>query len=381
MVSNNNNRAGRTQRQKLDEAIIERVKNEVRKRNKYSFNMCRATNVLICGASRSGKTSLFKLLADPAYCPARGTGLFSDTVSMTLRTFSLTDQTEHKVHEVVVNLIDTPGTFELKSAKEQFTQRSNDEIKNIIVNCINNEITYLNMLVLVINAMKFSEQEIESVKIFLDLFGDSKLPLLLCLTHADHMNPDKRESVEQQIKELPGLADYFSKDTFMVRWVGCVDHAGKDYKLEDALKDDYEDVMEWRDLLIDDIFKSADSNVSLINTDIYKDRKNQCLDKIDHLLHDMNWILSLNMEDVLTAADQMRISRHREGMEFIHDHVKYILYDTDDKKSIDKFHTLYSFIEQIRTCNKSDANKQALLGKWTGKTQVSSAVMAKIENA
>ena len=184
----------RSRRTVLSEADISRVKNELRMRNKYDFNMCRATNVLICGASRSGKTNLFKLLADPAFCPEAGTGLFSDTVSMTLRTFSLTNKVDGAVHEVVINLIDTPGTFEMKSNKEQFKQRSNEEIKNLIVNCINNEICYLNMLVLAINAMKFSSQEIESVKLFLDLFGQCDIPIVLCLTHADHFNAAKRES-------------------------------------------------------------------------------------------------------------------------------------------------------------------------------------------
>ena len=72
----------RRTRTRLDDATIEMTKMQVRERDPYGFNMCKATNVLICGASRSGKTTMFKILADPAYCPDSTSGLFSDTVEM-----------------------------------------------------------------------------------------------------------------------------------------------------------------------------------------------------------------------------------------------------------------------------------------------------------
>lgn len=360
------NRQART---KVAPDVIDSVKKQVRMRDKYTFNHCRTTNVLLCGASRSGKSQLFKTLADPAACPERGSGLFSDTVDTVFRTFSLTNNKEGNVYEIVVNLMDTPGTFEIKSAKEQFQERSNEEIKNLIVNCINNEVVYLNLLVLVINAMKFSEHEIESVKIFVEMFGESQLPIVLCLTHADHMNDAKRDEIEKDLKEFKGLAPYFDRNMFTVCWMGCVDTVGKDYRSVDELEQDYEDVEMWREELMTRIFESSRKSVSLLQTNIYKDRKHNCMQIITTVEQDMNWILGLDLQGVMTATDRLRISAHRDRMNFLHTHAKYILCDVEDQQAIDRFHTFYTYVERIRQLKCSDDDKRDLLGSWLSKGQ------------
>merc|ERR1712130_357638 len=187
--------------QLVSEEAIKEMQVEVLSKDTTEFVPAQIKNVLFCGASKSGKSTIFNILQNPCYCPAK-ISLFADTKFTSFKTFSLKDRVKGTVHNYVINLIDTPGTFEVRASKEEFKQRGNDEIAGLIVDCINHEITYLNLLVLVISATKFSTTEIESVDLFLAIFGETSVPIVLCLTHADQIGARRRDEIEESLKEL-----------------------------------------------------------------------------------------------------------------------------------------------------------------------------------
>jgi len=198
--------------------------------------------------------------------------MFAETRFTNFKTFSLRDKSTGKVHNFVINLIDTPGTFEVRSTKEQFEKRSNDEISDLIVECVNHEITYLNLLVLVLSAYKFSDTEMDSIDLFLKLFGETKIPILLCLTHADGLGAQRMNDIANELKEHPRLSNYFNKKIFKICWMGCVNHVQRDYTDKIVMENDYKRVANWRDIFIEEIFVS-EKRINLKETNIYLTKK------------------------------------------------------------------------------------------------------------
>merc|ERR1711879_467892 len=104
--------------------------------------------------------------------------------------------------------------------------------------------------------------EIESVEIFLEMFGEIGIPIILCLTHAESVARARRKSIEEEFRGYAGLAQYFEKDHFTLQWMGCVNYIGKDYIDDKIMFNDYRLVSKWRNELVQKIF-AADKRVEM----------------------------------------------------------------------------------------------------------------------
>jgi len=256
---------------KVPQEVVEQLQKKILENDPTEFIPADIRNILFCGASRSGKSTIFRILQNPCYCPKQIT-IFAETKFTNFKTFSLRDKIQGTVHNFVINLIDTPGTFEVRANQEEFKKRSNDEISELIIDCINHEVTYINLLCLVLKATKFSESEMDSIDLFLDLFGKSKIPILLCLTYADNLAKQRRDEIEVELTQHPRLERYFKESIFKICWMGCVNHVEQEYTDEEVMNSKYKQVANWRDDLIDHIF-DAEKKVDLKETDIYSKKK------------------------------------------------------------------------------------------------------------
>jgi len=297
---------------KISKEIINELQLIILKDDPTEFVPANIRNILFCGASRSGKSTIFSILQNPCFCPEKIT-MFAETRFTNFKTFSLRDKSTGKVHNFVINLIDTPGTFEVRSTKEQFEKRSNDEISDLIVECVNHEITYLNLLVLVLSAYKFSDTEMDSIDLFLKLFGETKIPILLCLTHADGLGAQRMNDIANELKEHPRLSNYFNKKIFKICWMGCVNHVQRDYTDKIVMENDYKRVANWRDIFIEEIFVS-EKRINLKETNIYLTKKENCKKILDLIINELNHLLKIN-RDPMSVDDNLRMINNTKKYE------------------------------------------------------------------
>jgi len=185
--------------------------------------------------------------------------MFTKTKEIVYKTFSLKNKRTGEVHSFVLNLIDSPGTFEIRASDDEFERRSTDELRYMIKKCLKQNITHLNLVVMCIPfADNINGRVVASVKLLLKLFGSKKLPVVLCITHADSTNESKRQRYRKKIERHQRLQEFFDANLFQVIFMGCVNHTNTDFYDIKDLKRRYEDVVTWRINFLSLIFNSKE---------------------------------------------------------------------------------------------------------------------------
>jgi len=222
-------------------------------------------------------------------------------------------------------------------------------------------VTYLNLLVLFLNiSNNFNVTDLDSVELFLKLFGTSKIPILLIFTHADNVGSERRENIKIEIQQHPRLAKYFEDGVFEVMFSGCVNYVNKNYTNEKDLTWDYEDVIEWRDQLLSRIFR-ADIRTDLEQTDIYVNRKTQAVSNLELCLDEFPILIS---GDPDTSNIKKRLINHKDRMEYLCKHTMY-LEKINDEKIKTQLRNLWGFIQDTKQSTTIEEDiKKLLLGPW-----------------
>jgi len=303
----------------VDAETMKRIQDHLRSESETELIKANIRNVLFCGASRSGKTTCFKVIEDPCHCPDKSS-MFSETQNTVFKSFSLKNNKDGSVLDYILNMIDTPGTFEIRAADEDFEKRSNDKISELIVDCLNHQVTYLNMVVLFLTVGgSVSSRDVDSIELFMKMFGGSGIPVILCITHADEHNLAQRDNITDEIKRYPRLAQYFKttpenpSPQLEILFMGCVDYIHKDYHDPQVVAKLYSDVESWRNTFLQRIFV-ADEQIQLKRTNIYNTHKT----KMSELLY--NCFLELNLlskADPETSEYKKRLEENRVNMEIL----------------------------------------------------------------
>jgi len=371
-------------------------------------------NVLFCGATRSGKTTSFKILQDPCYCPETSS-IFSETRDTNFKAFSLKNNKTGNVHSFILSLIDSPGTFEIQSDDSLFKKRSNEKIGELIVECLRHEVTYLNLVVLFLPiSSRVDDRDIQSVDLFVSMFKNyvddkikitkyisnieinneikllesqsdieikeqskeslikieeikikvkelekhKKLPMILCLTHADKYNDKKREQTINEIKKHPDLKKYFENNDIELLFMGCVDHAFGNYYNADEMSDDYKLVSNWRKDFLDRIFKAQD-RIDLKNTCIYFTRQKDVGELLQICVNELDY---LSKSDKDTSDYKFRLVGHKLNMDLLFKHKMLLDEDEIYKKLTGE---LWDIIQTIRKSNLIENQKLDLLSPWS----------------
>jgi len=205
--------------------IAEAERDEVRKiiyrNDEYKFIETETRNVLLVGRTRSGKSTAMEVLKDPCYVPKSDT-IFSETVEPAFKSFSIQNIVKEQTEEVTLNIIDTPGLFEVKDI-ESGSERTNEAIKKTIAKCLEHEITNIHIIILFVTfEAGINPNDIKAMQIFLDMFGGSNLKICLCITHADGHDNDWQITRKEELMKYKATKEMIEKEGMEVIFMGCV---------------------------------------------------------------------------------------------------------------------------------------------------------------
>jgi len=257
----------------LDENKINQTKLEIYKNNQYEFVSTETRNILLCGRTRSGKSTTMGVLKDPCYVP-QNTSIFSETQNPKFQSFAINNRYEKLVEKFTINIIDSPGLFEVRGKESSESERSNEMISQTIAKCLENEITNINGIILFSTfEAGINQQDILAMKIFLDMFGGCGVSVCLCITHADKHTEKWCESIKSELTQHKELAPLIEREKMPILFMGCVNYNDKVYTSADDLLDDWKSVYGWRKELLDWIF-AANNRKNLTQMNISK-KKNR----------------------------------------------------------------------------------------------------------
>jgi len=333
----------------VDPDTRKRIQHIVRSHNITELITANIRNVLLCGASRSGKTTCFRVIQDPCYCPEKSS-MFSESQTTTFKSFSLKNNIDGQVLNFVLNLIDTPGTFEIRAADQDFETRSNEKIGELIIECLDHNVTYLNMVVLFLGIAggSISPRDVDSIHLFMKMFGGSGVPVILCLTHADRHNETKRKSICDEIKRYPRLTEYFKttpekpNPQLEILFMGCVDYNYDNIYDPAVMAQQYGDVENWRNIFIQRIFEAV-STTQLKNTNIYNTHKA----KMSEVLKQCHMeLLYLSEGPPESSEYQTRLKNNKPAMEYLFKNKMILMNDDSLVSEREKFWKVITSIKE-----------------------------------
>jgi len=240
-LTNNNNSTGtpNNKKRKIDE-FKEKDKN-------LKLKEAESRNILVIGATRSGKTTLMKLLTDPSYINEKRKTLFSETIEARLNNFV----TENNSTNYILNIIDTPGLFEITAKTEK--ARTNEEITSVIMDCLRNEITKINKIFFVFSKeLGLSAANVETINLFLEKYPIFALKCTLIVTHCENEETNDLLALEEELRKsgITGIPE------MNILFSGCIENRNNVEERSKELEEQYKRVRDFRNLILNDIFKS-----------------------------------------------------------------------------------------------------------------------------
>lgn len=210
----------------IDEEALDRVKTLVRQNDNYLLEAAETRNILMVGRTRSGKTTAVGVLKDTAYEPPMMT-LFSETSMAKLDSFSLL--VKDKNQKLNLNMIDTPGLFEIKESKEK--ARSEQQILSIIKDCMKMEIAKIHCVTIFASfETGVNSQDLEAARLLKQLFSGTTI--LFCITRAENKTDSWKRSILSEISTMDEYKDIVEN----VVWMGCFNSKSSNISTdEDAL--------------------------------------------------------------------------------------------------------------------------------------------------
>lgn len=204
------------------------------------------------GRTRSGKSTALEILKDVCFKPPN-MSIYSDVTSAKFQSLSILDET-NKV-KYTLNIIDTPGLFEITSEEKE--TRNNDMILNLIRQCTQNEIVKLHCIIIFAALDAGSNiHDVESIKIFSKIFKG--VETFLCITRAE--NGSKKWMIET-IKQLSEHKDLKAIPKNKILFSGCYDIESNPNKSSKYIKRCYNRISKMRKILFNNIFSSKESKM------------------------------------------------------------------------------------------------------------------------
>jgi len=218
-------------------------------------------NVLLCGRTRSGKTTVMNVLKDPCHSPTNRS-IFSETQNPRFQSFSINNRADAEVQKFTIHIIDSPGLFEVKDKDSMEQKRPNEVIASTIATCLENEITNIHCIVMFATfEAGINRDDIESMKVFLDMFGGSGVSVALCVTHADKHGVGWRQEIRDELMLHPDLAALVEEEKMAIHFMGCVNVDDRPYYDEEQMKEDYVSVYKMRQDMLEFIFGAKEKKM------------------------------------------------------------------------------------------------------------------------
>eukprot|EP01091_Cochliopodium_minus_P005489 TRINITY_DN15405_c0_g1_i1.p1 TRINITY_DN15405_c0_g1~~TRINITY_DN15405_c0_g1_i1.p1 ORF type:complete len:388 (+),score=99.38 TRINITY_DN15405_c0_g1_i1:40-1203(+) len=299
-----------------DEETLELTKEQIDEnkliiwgQNKYKLVQTDTRNVMLCGRTRSGKTTAINLLKDPCFNPSKYS-LFSETKDPKFQSFAIQTE-EDNSRKFTINVIDTPGLFEVKTEHELDQVRTNKDIQNVITKCLENEITNIHvLLVFVAFEQGINPHDIDAMKIFLKLFGGNKVKIALCISRADNHNKVWRNEMKEQLNQHKEISEMIKKENVEIKFVGCVDMSSGKYNNQKEILTGFKSAYMMRKELLEFIF-SAKERVQLIELNVAQESMKRVSDGLHTLIKNFGYFSSLDGDFSTEQAQKTLVEHHK----------------------------------------------------------------------
>ena len=239
--------------------MMKEVKKWSDQNNKYLIRHTLTYNLLLMGKTRTGKTTVAKVLENPCYIPPVAK-LYSETKEVTIHPFATTMFHNNIIY--CVNIIDTPGMFD--KARKQNRSLTNERIKISIDKCMEQDVTNIHLFAFVINL----HSNIDTEDIASMIFVKENYPFLhdyvsLLVTHCEETNRQQRETklnefFQSEKVSKHHLQDFFGKRVF---FMGSLRPELATYPNKQSVRQQIKNVHQMRDIFLDYIIHS-DTNDS-----------------------------------------------------------------------------------------------------------------------
>jgi len=258
-------------------------------------------------------------LKDPCHSPKKET-IFSDTVNPKFQSFSINNRSETKVQKFTINVIDTPGLFEVKASDAKEGSRTNEVISNTISKCLQNEITGIHAIVIFVTFEGgINPYDIEAMKVFLQMFGGSGVKISLCITRADVHSLSWRQDRIDDLMKHSVFKQLVEEEKMVILFMGVADSSR--YESETQYQKTLKTVYNMRKAMLDFIFNATD-RVKLTEMRVSKRKIDQVKAAVQ--------IVTENFQSFSTVKDwdsqnvQERMTAHRDNVKYLEDHRAYL---------------------------------------------------------
>lgn len=234
---------GLTPKVNIDE-IWKNIRYTDERYNEYQFIHCEERNIVLMGRSRTGKSTVAKVLEDVFH--------FSEERSL----FAQTKQIDfHKVktgtangHHYYFNIIDVPGFFDISADAKQ--SLSNDQVKQFINKCISQNVCNIHLFAYVFSLHGgIVEQDIAAMIYTRNQFKDLSANMALIITNCEQLTTAQREALctnffEHDTVKKNQLKDFFKQGVF---FMGCMRKESREQANSQSIQAEYDNVLEMRD--------------------------------------------------------------------------------------------------------------------------------------
>jgi len=181
-----------------------------------------------------------------------------------------------------VNMVDTPGLFE---KLENGSERDDDIITNLILECLRLEITRIHCLFFVASfETGIDREQIEAILKLLEIFKGAEGQMCLLITRSELRNAKEREKLEEQIRKVQELKELW-EHKIKIFFIGAVPNTVRENGLIDNLKFGLSNLLAMRTEIYTHLFSLRGSNKSIYikDLDLFQKEEKKAADLMDEI--------------------------------------------------------------------------------------------------
>jgi len=308
----------KAEQQKID-AILKKAQAANRIKLKNAINR----NIIFLGRTRTGKSTALKVLKDAIHI-ASPVSMFSDTVNPNLYSFTVESsllpakppttitpsspgQNQTPVPTEInynINIIDTPGLFEVKSKDANVDLRDNEVIKKMILKCMEYEITKIHAIFFVCSfSLGVNKEDLQAFAEFLKLFRGAEGTISMLITHGERFSEDRKVQICKEILKHSELSEFAKTIENKIFFTGAVSEQDYENGLTQSIQVDCVNVMKMRALLYLHVF-SSEKHCQLTNIDYFVEQQ--------HLVEQLQEDLLKLQENLKTQTMELETKQNLE---------------------------------------------------------------------
>jgi len=245
--------------------------NEFAKDSLKTYKIIEKTAIFV-GKTRNGKSTTIEIIKDSTYI-SPNPEMFSKTKNASVFDvyFEIGDSTKYVFH-----CMDTPGLKEVHSIDSTEERRGDDIIENIIIDCANFNILYIDVIFITLRmGVTIDPTEFEILAHLTELFKDAKNNFCLLFTGCENLNDSAKLEFKEKLFKHPDFQKYVDLFTYdSIYFSGAVTHqivASTDVGQFEIL---LENIQVMRYNIINKI-KNAEYPISVKSIDSFRARQEQ----------------------------------------------------------------------------------------------------------